>query len=122
MRITESSITVKDINIYAHHGVQHQERVVGNDFLVSLTLYFKAESAMKYDDIRQTINYAEVVQLVKDVMVVPSLLIESAAWRLIKSIIEAFPLVTSGSVSVTKIHPPMSAQIGGATFTASFVV
>lgn len=122
MKITESNITVKDIEIFGRHGVMEQERTVGNEFLVTVSLDFDATDAMLYDNVNHTVNYAKVVEITRDVMAVPSMLIENAAHRLIGSLAEAFPLVTGGTVSVTKVHPPITTPNGGATFTASFKV
>ena len=120
IKITDSKITIKNILVYAHHGVLEQERIVGNEFLVSLELYFDAEAAMKYDDLSLTVNYAQVVQIVRDTMLIPSDLLENVAYRLATSLTEAFPIIKGGTVSVTKVHPPFNTQTEGATFTTSF--
>lgn len=120
MKYTETSITVSDIEIHAYHGVLEHERTIGNKFLVSVTLDFDGEAAMLYDDLTLTINYAEVVRLINDVMLVPSLLIENVTYRIIAALKEAFPIVTGGVVSVTKLNPPFPTPCNGATFTASF--
>ena len=120
MKYTETSITVSDIEIHAYHGVLEHERTIGNKFLVSVTLDFDGEAAMLYDDLTLTINYAEVVRLINDVMLVPSLLIENVTYRIIAALKEAFPIITGGVVSVTKLNPPFPTTCNGATFTASF--
>lgn len=120
MRLDNTSITIRDIEIHARHGVLEHEKTYGNLFRVTVTLNFDAEGAMKYDDLSLTVNYAEVVQIVKDVMETPSDLIEHVAYRIINALREAFPIVKSGTVSITKVHPPFDAITSGATFTASF--
>ena len=120
MKITESSVTIKDLRVHARHGVDEQERTVGNDFLVTAQLFFNADGAMKFDDVNLTVNYAEVVRIICDVMREPSRLLENVVWRLINAITEAFPVVTSGTITVIKEHPPVSAQMTGASFSASF--
>ena len=120
MKIKDTTITVRDIQVYARHGVAEQERTVGNEFLVTVALRYDAGAAMQYDDVAQAVNYAEVIQIVRDVMLAPSLLIENVVLRLIDALSEAFPTVQGGTVSVTKVHPPISTPTGGATFEASF--
>lgn len=122
MKITDSSITVRDIRIFAYHGVYEHERSNGNEFSVDITLNFDAQCAMRFDDLENTVNYAEVIDIVANIMAVPSDLLEHVAYRIIAAIVEAFPIVSGGSVSVTKIHPPVSVPNGGATFSASFTV
>ena len=120
MKITKTTIKVSDIEIFAHHGVMDQERQVGNEFKVSVALTYDAKSAMEYDDVAEAVNYAEVVEAVKGVMSEPSNLIEHVGYRLIKSLLEAFPTVESGSMQITKVHPPLHTSTGGATFSAEF--
>lgn len=122
MKITSTNITVENIEIFACHGVFEQERQIGNEFLVTVSLDYNAEAAMRYDDPEQALNYAEVIDIVKRVMAVPSMLLEHVAQRLIAAFCEAFPTLEGGYVSVTKVHPPVSTKTGGATFMASFRV
>lgn len=120
MKITDTSIVVNDIEIFARHGVYEHERLNGNNFRVSLRLDFDARAAMEFDDLDTTVNYAQAVDIVKQVMDEPSQLIEHVTRRIIAALAEAFPIVQSGTVSVTKLNPPVDATTGGATFTASF--
>lgn len=120
MRITKSTISINDIEVYARHGVQAQEYKIGNDFLVSVKLDYDATCAELYDDYNQAVDYAQVISIVNDVMLEPSRLIEHAAQRIADALVAAFPKVTAGSVTVSKIHPPISTPIGSASFTLHF--
>lgn len=120
MKITQSTVSVKDIEIYAYHGVYEHERENGGEFKVSVSLDFDARAAMEYDDLEATVNYAQVVDLIHDVMIEPSQLIEHVCYRIINALSEAFPMVIGGMVSVTKVKPPITTPTAGATFTASF--
>ena len=70
MQITEYAIEIRDIHIYAHHGVLDQENRVGNDFLVSIKVYYPISRAMVNDNLSGTINYAEAIEIIKNVMLV----------------------------------------------------
>ena len=118
--IKRTSITVRDIQVFARHGVSTQEKTVGNEFLVSVCLDFDAAGAMRYDDLYLTVNYAKIIGIVRDVMSQPSDLIENVTWRIANALLESFTVVTSGTVAVTKVHPPVSTLTGGATFTFEF--
>lgn len=122
METSESSITLRDIEIFAYHGVYDHERIDGTDFLVTVTLDFDADCAMRYDDLEHTVNYAEVAEIVRKVMATPSNLLENVTYRIITSLTEAFPIVTGGRVSVTKVNPPVGVPNAGATFSTSFRV
>ena len=96
------------------------ERVVGNDFLVDAVLYYDAQKAMSEDDISCALNYAEAVAVINAAMEKPSRLLENVVGRIIADLTEKFPAITRGSVTVTKVTPPIPSQMAGISFTAEF--
>lgn len=103
----KTSIRLENIQFYAHHGVGEQERTVGNRFAVSLTLYFPFAEAAATDRLEATLNYAEVYDIVKGEMLVPSRLLEHVAGRIRRALVEAFPKIEGGRISVRKLCPPI---------------
>lgn len=122
MKIDRCTLAVTDIEVFAHHGVMDQEKIAGNEFKVSVSVNFDASGAMTYDDPALTVDYAQIIGIVRFTMQQPCNLIEHAAHNIIEALVNAFPTVTAGEVTVTKVHPPVSTPIGGASFTASFKV
>lgn len=120
--ITETFITVSSLKVFARHGVFPVERAVGNDFTVDAVLYYDAQRAMREDDIDCALNYAEAVRVITEAMAQPSNLLEHVTGRIIDALTAAFPSVTRGTVTVTKLTPPMTAQMDGVSFSASFSV
>ena len=47
-------IIIKDLEIYANHGVLKEERELGQKFVVSCVLYLDTRKAASDDDINQT--------------------------------------------------------------------
>lgn len=113
-------ITVKDLRVYARHGVGAQELIVGNEFAVDLRLTYDATAAMASDDVADALNYAEVVETVKFVMATPSKLLEHVAARLRDALLERFPIIKSGEITISKITPPIPATLGSVAFTLIF--
>ena len=58
------TIEVKRLELWARHGVMEQERVVGNMFTVDVSLSVDLQRAMVSDSVEDTVNYAEVVDVV----------------------------------------------------------
>ena len=114
MKMVSSYIYLKDVCFHAFHGVMSQEKVVGADFLVSLRIGYDFSKAMQTDRVDDTLNYAEVYQLVKREMEQPSSLLEHVAGRIVDALMQHFPMVTSIDLSLTKQNPPMGADGGGA--------
>ena len=110
----KSYITLSDVRFRAFHGVLPQESRVGADFTLDLRLGYDISKAMETDDVKDTLNYAEVYNLVKREMAVPSKLLEHVAGRMVKAICQAFPAVTSIDLHLVKLNPPMGADCRGA--------
>ena len=110
----ETYIEVKEARFYAFHGVIPQEQKVGGEFLVDLKVGYLIEAAMQSDEVADTLNYAELYELVKEEMAIPSRLLEYVAGRIVKSINERFPKVSSIELKITKKNPPMGADCDGA--------
>ena len=120
MTIDSTYITIDRLRVYARHGVFAQETLVGNDFEVSARLEVSVPDAMSDDTLEGTVSYADVIDLIKREMSTPSRLLEHVTARIACAIASAFPAVLGGTVTVTKLHPPISAQLAGAAFTLTW--
>ena len=118
----EGCIFLNNVRFYAFHGVMAQERKVGGEFLVDLRVGYPILTAMDTDEVTDTLNYAELYQLVKAEMDVPSKLLEHVAGRIVRKIQEQFPKVSSISLKITKKNPPMGADCDGAGVDLRFEV
>lgn len=116
----QSSITIKGLRVYAYHGVFPQENRVGNYFSVDAVLRFPCPDAVESDDLDTTINYADVVEIIKDEMAITSKLIEHVAGRIQRAVTAGFPQITGGEISVTKECPPITAELESVTFTLTW--
>ena len=114
MKVESSYVFLKNVRFRAFHGVLPQERLVGGDFLVNLRVGYPIEKAMESDEVEDTLNYAALFDLVRQEMNKPSQLLEHVAGRIVKTIMEAFPAVTSVDLELTKLNPPMGADSDGA--------
>ena len=97
-----------------------QERRVGNDFEVSLTVEYPFEKAMESDDLCDTLNYAELYDVIAAEMRQPSDLLEHVAGRIIRAVKAQFPLVKGGTISVAKLTPPIKGQMESVAVTVEF--
>ena len=107
----KSEIILKNIHFFAYHGVLPQEAVVGNDFIVNLTLEVDIAPAMQTDNVADTVNYAEVYEVVKGEMLQRSLLLEHVAGRIAHRLLDDFPQIKSLDILLEKLNPPMDADI-----------
>lgn len=112
-------ITVNALRIHARIGVMEQEQTVGNDFEVSLSIEYPVNAgALEGDNLSGTLNYADVVALVKREMSRPAALLEHAAARIRGALLAAYPEIMRLSVTVAKLTPPIpGASMKSVAFT-----
>lgn len=115
-------IKVDRLKVFARHGVLPQERVVGNDFEVTVTAVVDMpEDVLAADDLAGTVSYAGIVDVIRREMAEPSQLIEHVAWRIGRSVMREHTAVESCRVTVAKLLPPIpSAQMKSASVTIAF--
>ena len=62
------AIHLRNMQFYAFHGVNPEEKILGQRFEVDVALLVDTRGAGLSDDLRQTINYAQVFKTVKRVV------------------------------------------------------
>ncbi len=107
----KSYILLENIEIYAHHGVLEQETVVGNTFILNLKIKADISKATVSDHLEDTLNYAEIYEIIKKEMEIPSKLLEHVAGRIIRSLKAAFPPIEKIELKISKRNPPMGGQM-----------
>lgn len=110
-----TKIELAEMKFYAFHGVMPQERVVGNDFTVSLTLTVPVQKALITDDLNDTLNYAAVYEVVKREMEVSSNLIEHVAGRIVWALKAEFSQIKAIDLKLSKMNPPIEGEISSAS-------
>lgn len=114
MKVDNCHIYLQNVRFHAFHGVLEQERVVGNDYVVNVDIAYDFRQAMKTDRLDDTINYAEVYELVKKEMEIPSQLLEHVVHRIGEKLMEAYPTIQEVFLNLRKLNPPFGADCDGA--------
>jgi dihydroneopterin aldolase len=105
-------IVLTGIHGFGYHGLFEQERKDGQDFFVDLTLSVDLTAASLSDAIDDTVNYAEITDLVvEEITNNPVNLIEKLAARIAERILNQHLKVTSITVTVHKPQAPVAAQL-----------
>ncbi|MDY6121468.1 MAG: dihydroneopterin aldolase [Porphyromonas sp.] len=116
---TKSHIRLNGVRLHAYHGVMPQERLVGNTFLVDVTIDVDFSNASYSDDLRDTLSYADVYGLIKDEMSRPSMLLEHVCGRILRRIMLFDSRVQAVEVTVSKLNPPFGGDVYSASVTLS---
>ena len=110
-------LRLDNMEFYAYHGVLDEERKIGALYVVSLALELDVSAAMETDNLEHTIDYSRVYGLVKEQMKIPSKLIEHAAGRIAKVLLECFDMLLRVEICLTKIRPPINADLPQSSIT-----
>jgi dihydroneopterin aldolase len=104
-------IVLEGMRFYGFHGVNPEERVLGQEYLVDLTVEMDLGPAGRSDRLEDTISYAHIYRAVREVMEgEPRNLLEAAAQSVADRVLSEFPVVSVG-VRVRKPHPPIRGSV-----------
>lgn len=112
-------IKIKNLEVFAKHGVFPEENKLGQKFLVSAVLYTDTRKAGKTDDLAASIHYGEICQFIDNYMKSHTFqLIERAAENLAEELLLHTPRLEKVRMEVKKPWAP----IGLPLETASVVI
>ena len=106
-------IHIDGLEAYGYHGVLPEEKTLGQQFVFDLRLTMYDCPGVVTDDVADTIDYTEVIDVVTEVATCESYdLLERLAGSITRSLLDRFP-VDSVWVRVTKPHPPIPCALKG---------
>ncbi len=108
------------MEFFAHHGCFEEEQIIGNNFVVNLTVYGDFGKAAESDDINDALNYQELYDAVKEQMAIKSHLLENVAKRIADSLTEKFPQIKRLSLRIDKINPPLGGKLYSSSVTLDY--
>ena len=100
-------IQIENMEFYAFHGHYREEQIVGNKFLVDLTIDTDMSEPASSDNLKDAVNYQMAYRLVKEEMEKKSKLLENIAKRILDAIYVNFGDVRKVTVKISKMNPPM---------------
>lgn len=111
-------ICIEGMEFYAFHGHFKEEQIVGNRFLVDLTIETDMQKPAISDNLKDAVNYQDAYQIVKTAMEKKSHLLENIAGRILDSLFTGLAGISSATVKVSKMNPP----VGGKAQSVSVVM
>ncbi|KAA0964477.1 2-amino-4-hydroxy-6-hydroxymethyldihydropteridine diphosphokinase [Streptococcus cristatus] len=101
-------LRIKDLEVYAYHGVFGAEKELGQRFVLDLILDYDMTRAAKTGDLTASIHYGELAQdLTRWCQEGKEDLIETLAYKLIDRVFLTHPLVQKVSLEVKKPWAPV---------------
>jgi dihydroneopterin aldolase len=112
-------IQIEGMEFYSFHGHYKEEQIVGNRFLVDLTIETDMSKPMESDNLKDALNYQQAYELVKMQMEQKSHLLEHIAGRILDAIFSEMEGVNKATVKVSKMNPPMGGKINSVSVVMS---
>lgn len=105
-------IIIKDLEVYANHGVLKEERELGQKFLVSCNMYLSTRTAALNDDLNESIDYGKICFRITRFLTEHTYkLIETAAEELAKELLYTVPLLEKIDLEIDKPWAPIGLSI-----------
>ncbi|WP_432363005.1 dihydroneopterin aldolase [Sporosarcina sp. UB5] len=103
-------IHLNEMEFYGYHGALKEENVLGQRFRANVSLAVDLAEAGETDDLKKTVNYAEVFEVCRTVVEgKPRKLIESVAEEISRLILQKFAGQVHGvRVVLIKPDPPIA--------------
>ena len=112
-------IQIENMEFYSFHGHFKEERIVGNKFLVDLTIETDMKIPAESDNLKDAVNYQLLYEIVKQQMELKSHLLEHIAGRILDAIYAEMQGINKVTVKVSKLNPPMGGKIGSVSIILS---
>ncbi len=101
-------IIIKNLKIYAYHGVNPEEKENGQDFIMDITAYCDLMPACLSDDINDTVSYAKICKTASRIFSSEkNNLLERAAYRVARGILNEFEKIERVEILLKKPDAPV---------------
>lgn len=106
-------IRIRELQIFAHHGVFDFETENGQNFYVNAVLYTDTKKAGKTDELMDSTNYGEVCQFITDFLTQNTYkLLEAAVEQTTAELLRRFPLLRGVELELRKPEAPIPLPFG----------
>ncbi|MCJ7728194.1 MAG: 2-amino-4-hydroxy-6-hydroxymethyldihydropteridine diphosphokinase, partial [Actinobacteria bacterium] len=105
-------IIIKNLNLFGYHGVRDSEKKDGQNFRFNIEILINKDNFLNEDDLENTINYSEVIRLVKKINSSNKFnLLETFSQTIAEDIMKMSPLVEKVMVKIEKTSPPIKENL-----------
>ncbi len=112
-------IQIEGMEFYSFHGHFKEEQIVGNKFVVDLTIETDMKVPRETDNLKDALDYQRVYMIIKAQMELKSHLLEHIAGRILDALYTEVEGITRATVKVSKMNPPMGGKIGSVSIVLS---
>jgi 7,8-dihydroneopterin aldolase/epimerase/oxygenase len=104
-------IKLTNIRIFSYHGCLLEESKIGSNYRVDLEIETDLSKSELSDELKDTVDYVLLNQIVVNEMAIRANLLEHVARRIIDSSLLKIPALTFIKVGVSKLNPPIGGDV-----------
>jgi dihydroneopterin aldolase len=109
------TIKLKNIRTFSYHGCLIEEGKIGSDYSVNLEVKTDLRKSCISDNLKDTVDYVLLNQIVVEEMDIRAQLLEHVAHRIIIRVFAEAPEVSRIKIGVSKINPPIGGDVEAVT-------
>ena len=109
------TIKLKNIRTYSYHGCLIEEGKIGSDYSVDIEVNTNLNKSSLSDDLKDTVDYVLLNQIVVEEMAIRSNLLEHVAQRIIRRVLKEVATISSVKLGVSKLNPPIGGDVEAVT-------
>ncbi len=110
---TMDKILIRDLKIFAYHGVNEEEKINGQNFVFDIDAYVDISVPCRTDNVDDTVSYAKIIkETVKIFTAQKDDLLEKAAQRTADGLFERFEKIQALRIVLKKPEAPIKADFG----------
>ncbi|MGX7111625.1 dihydroneopterin aldolase [Gemella cuniculi] len=103
-----TKLFVKNIEVFAHHGLFPEENKLGQNFIFEVECDVKYKTALFNDNINDSVSYADITQTIVEVTTQSTFnLLERLAGEILKNLFNKFPEITYIKLKINKPAAPI---------------
>ena len=104
-------VHLRKVRFNGFHGLDAGEEITGGEFEVDLKATFIPPQST-ITSIDNTLDYTTLLEIIKEIMKKPALLLETLATEIASEIFAKFSIVTEVAISIFKLQPPIKSFEG----------
>lgn len=106
-------ILIRDLKIYAYHGVNEEEKLDGQNFVLDIDAFVDISLPCESDNVDDTVSYAKIIkEAIKIFTSQKDDLLERASQRVADGLFERFEKIKALRILLKKPEAPIKADFG----------
>ncbi len=104
-------IIIKDLRLFAYHGVNEEEKINGQNFVLDITVWADLTKPCGSDNVDDTVSYAKIIKKVREVFTAEKYdLLEKVSQVICDEIFKNFEKVQECEIRLKKPEAPIKAD------------